>query len=95
MFMYAEDKKNPTSCKPICRAFRVPAFITASTFRAIQLPTGAHLSSLHSGPKAVCNSVVLAAVPDSKSSARCQQRAVPSRTNPMYAIFFPQPHTCQ
>lgn len=81
--------------KPISTAFRMPTFITASTFGAIQLPTGAHLSSFHSGPKAVCNSVVLAAVPDSKSSARCQQRADPSRTNLMYAIFFPQLDTCQ
>lgn len=76
-----------TSHKPISTAFRVLTFV--SGFRSIQLPTGAHLSSLHSGPKTVCNSVALAAVPDSNSSARCQQRTVPSCTNLMCAIFFP------
>lgn len=77
-----------TSCEPACTALRVPTFITTPTSRAIQLPARAHLSSLHSGPQAVCNSVALAAVPDSRSSARCQQRAAPSCTNLMHAIFF-------
>lgn len=80
--------KTPLASLSVLCAFRVPTFITTPTSRAIQLPARAHLSSLHSGPQAVCNSVALAAVPDSRSSARCQQRAVPSCTNLMYAIFF-------